>query len=850
MLSRPSFLATFLIALAPLAAQQNVPFPGAIEIQQSLEKLNQLGTVLMIAAHPDDEQTAVLAYFARGRHMRTAYLSLTRGEGGQNLIGSEQGPALGVIRTQELLAARKIDGAEQFFTRAIDFGFTKTASETMEKWGHDRILSDVVWVIRRYRPDVVILDFSGTPADGHGQHQVSAILGKEAFTAAGDAARFPEQLKFVQPWHAKRLVRANFSGWMFMLPPGSVPPPTARGATPPGFPQFPELPNAGEAETGAFNPVLGYSYQELAGMSRSMHHSQGTGVVRRPGPGVTDFGLVAGDPSSKDLFEGVDTTWNRLPGGAAVGPLIAEAIRAFEIAHPEKSLPALTKARPLVAAMAAAISDPLAKVKLAELDEAIALCAGLYVAAQASQPEVSPGAALSVTTTVLNRSNARLTLEGGAAEGIWNEPLAVKPATLGYNQSATIPFQKAVPAAQAYTQPYWLVKPPAGDVYQVDDQMLIGLADTPPAAKVRLKLTVEGTAIEIARPVDYRYAPRAEGERVRALAIVPAVAVNLTDSVAVFPALTARQVQVAVRANVAHAAGDLRLDLPAGWKAAPESQPFKLAGVGEEDRLTFEVTPPAAEGTATLKAVATVNGRAVENGMDTISYPHFPPQTLFPPSDVKLVRANIEIKARRVGYIMGAGDQMPDALRQLGLEVTLLSQADLEQGDLSRFDAIVAGVRAYNVRADLKANQARLMNYVKNGGTYIVQYQNADPTLSMGPYPFTVPGGNRYRITVEESPVTFPHPDSPLLQYPNHIVPKDFDGWIQERAVYVATEWDKQYQTVMASHDPGEEPMEGGELWTRYGKGVYIFTAYAWFRQLPAGVPGAFRLFANLLSAK
>jgi LmbE family N-acetylglucosaminyl deacetylase len=846
MLCRPSFLATLLIALAPLAAQQNVPFPGAIEVQQSLDKLNQLGTVLMIAAHPDDEQTAVLAYFARGRHMRTAYLSLTRGEGGQNLIGSEQGPALGVIRTQELLAARKIDGAEQFFTRAIDFGFTKTASETLEKWGHDRILSDVVWVIRRYRPDVVILDFSGTPADGHGQHQVSAILGKEAFDAAADAGRFPEQLQFVQPWHAKRLVRANFSGWMFMLPPGSIPPPPARGATPPGFPQFPELPSAGEVETGAFNPVLGYSYQELAAMSRSMHHSQGTGVIRRPGPGVTDFALVAGDPSSKDLFEGVDTTWNRLPGGAAVGPLIYDAIRDFEMSHPEKSLPALAKVRALIAA----INDPLAKVKLAQLDETMALCAGLFVEAQAGQPEVSPGASLAVSITVLNRSNAHVSLESGEAEGIWNEPLAVKPATLGRNEGATIPFERPVPLTQAYTQPYWLVKPPAGDVYRVDDQMLIGLADTPPAAKVRLRLTVEGAPIEIVRPVEYRYAPRAEGERVRPLAIVPAVAVNLTDSVAVFPAVTARKVQVGVHANVAPAAGDLHLDLPSGWKSVPPSQPLKLAGVGEEDQLTFEVTPPAGEGTSTLKAVATVNGRAVENGEYTISYPHFPPQTLFPPSDVKLVRANIEVKAHRVGYIMGAGDQMPDALRQLGLEVTLLSKADLEQGDLSRFDAIVAGVRAYNVRADLKANQARLMSYVKNGGRYIVQYQNADPALSLGPYPFTVPGGNHYRITVEEALVTFPHVDSPLLQYPNKILPKDFNGWIQERAVYVATQWDKQYQTVMSSHDPGEEPMEGGELWTHYGKGVYIFTAYAWFRQLPAGVPGAFRLFANLLSAR
>jgi hypothetical protein len=612
------------------------------------------------------------------------------------------------------------------------------------------------------------------------------------------------------------------------------------------LPVFPPLPNAGEADTGEYNPILGYSYQELATMSRSMHHSQGTGAVRRPGPGVTQFGLVAGDPATKDLFDGVDTTWNRLPGGAAVGPILDEAVRAFEMAHPEKSLPALTKARPLIAA----ISDPLARIKLAELDEAIALCAGLYVEAEARQPDVSPGAALAVTTTVLNRSSAHVTLESGAVEGIWNEPLPVKPATLGYNQSATIQFEHPVPAAQPYSQPYWLVKPPAGDVYQVDDQTLIGLADTPPTVKLRLKLTVENTLIEVVRPVQYRYAPRAEGERVRRLEIVPAVAVNLPDPVAVFPAVAPHKVQVAVRANVANAVGELRLDLPAGWKAAPQSQPFKVASVGEEEQLTFEVTPPAAEGTATLKAVARVNGRDIANGMDAIAYPHFPPQTLFPPSDVKLVRANIEIKAHKVGYIMGAGDQMPDALRQLGVEVTLLTQSDLEQGDLSRFDAIVAGVRAYNVRADLKANQARLMNYVKNGGTYVVQYQNADPALSMGPYPFTVPGGNRYRITVEEAPMTFPNRDSPLLQYPNHIVPKDFEGWIQERALYVATQWDKQYRTVMASHDPDEEPMEGGELWTRYGKGVYIFTAYAWFRQLPAGVPGAFRLFANLLSAK
>jgi LmbE family N-acetylglucosaminyl deacetylase len=855
MLSMRSFAVTFLVTAAAvigtlstitllparLPAQQQ-PFTGTPEVEQSLRQLNDLGTVLMIAAHPDDERTAVLAYFARGRYMRTAYLSLTRGEGGQNLIGSEQGAQLGIIRTQELLAARKIDGAEQFFTRAIDFGFTKTASETLEKWGHDRILWDVVWVIRRYRPDVIILGFSGTPADGHGQHQVSAMLGKEAFAAAGEATKFPDQLRYVQPWRAKRIVRAEFNfgggrGGIQAAP---------KGQPTPAFPTFPPLPPAGAVNTGEFNPILGYSYEELAVLSRSMHHSQGTGAMRHPGPGSADFTLVAGAPASKDLFEGIDTTWSRLPGGAAVAPILADAIHSFEPAHPERVLPQLVKVRPLIAA----ISDPLAKIKLSELDEAIAGCAGLWVEAEAHSAEVTPGAQAAFTTTVLNRSPANVSLNSASVEGMFNDALPAKPATLGINQSATIEFARAVPASQPYSQPYWLTKPPSGDVYTVDNQMLIGLPDTPPVLQVRLRLTVDGAPVEIVRPVHYRYADRAEGERTRPFVVVPAVAVDLPESVAVFPEARARQVHVAVKANVAKASGDLRLDLPAGWKAEPGSRPFRIDAAGEQREMTFEVTPPSGETVASVRAVATVGGRDIASGMQVIAYPHFPAQTLFPPSDIKVVRANIRVTAHRVGYIMGAGDEMPDCLRQLGLEVTLLGDSDLAQGDLSRFDAIVAGVRAYNVRAGLRANHARLLDYVRNGGTYIVQYNIPDPELNIGPYPITIPGGNQYRVTVEEAPVTFPHPDSRLLQAPNHINPKDFDGWIQERGLYFATEWDKRYETVLASHDPGEKPMEGGELWTRYGKGVYIFTAYSWFRQLPAGVPGAYRLFANMLSGR
>ena len=815
----------WLALAAPLAAQR--PFSGAAEMEQSLDKLNELGTVLMIAAHPDDEATSVLAYFARGRHMRAAYLSLTRGEGGQNLIGPEHGAELGVIRTEELADARRIDGAEQFFTRAIDFGFSKTESETLRKWGHDRILSDIVWVIRRYRPDVVVLCFSGTPRDGHGHHQASATLGKEAFEAAGDPARFPEQLRYAQPWRARRLVRPV---WFF-----------DRESE-----HRPETSKAGGIETGSFNPVLGYSYTELAVLSRSMHHSQGTGALARPGPGRTEFDLVEGGATSKDPFDGIDTTWNRLPGGAAVGPILAEAIRAFEPAHPEKSIPQLLKARPLIAA----ISDPLAKLKLAELDEAVAMCAGIWVNAQAGQAEVSPGAQLAIVTTVLNRSTASVTFEGARLEGVWNQALPNPPAKLAYNQPLTLEFKGKVPAAQPYSQPYWLVTPPAGDVYTVDDPMLVTLADTPPVARVRVRLSVDGVALELVRPAAYRYADRASGERERPLAVVPAVAVNLPAAVALFPSAAPRRLAVSLRANVAGASGALRLDLPAGWKAEPLLLPFQIAAAGEQHELAFQVTPPAAETTASARAVATVNGQEIASGMETIAYPHIPTQVLFPPSDVKLVRSNVQVTARKVGYIMGAGDQMPDALRQLGLEVTLLSPSDLEQGDLSRFDAIVAGVRAYNVRADVRANQPRLMAYVRDGGTYVVQYQGGEGFPAPGPYSITIPGGNGYRVTVEEAAVAFPHPASPLLQVPNHISPRDFEGWVQERGLNFATHWDAHYETVLSSHDPGEHPLEGGELWTRYGKGVFIFTAYSWFRQLPAGVPGAYRLFANLLSAK
>jgi LmbE family N-acetylglucosaminyl deacetylase len=827
--AKPLALLLWLCLLAPAFAQ--APFSGTPAIEQSIEKLTVLGSVLMIAAHPDDENTAILAYYARGRHMRTGYLSLTRGEGGQNLIGPEQGDLLGLIRSHELLAARRIDGAEQFFTRAIDFGFSKTADETFAKWGHERVLSDVVWVIRRFRPDVVILRFSGTPRDGHGQHQVSAIVGKEAFFAAGDPSRFPEQLKFVEPWKARRLLFNSFSFTREMEKEAAA------------------APGRIEVDTGAYNPVLGVSYSQIAGMSRSMHRSQGMGASQRPGPSKNFLVPVAGDAPTKDAFDGIDTTWGRVPGGAEIGRILEEAVRTFAPDHPERTIPLLLTAHAPIAAIAAN-DAPWASEKLVELNEAIALCAGLWLDANADKYAVAPGATVDVSYTALNRSAFPMTLDSLKLEGFGGKSSTdTNRAALESNQPVNAQLKYAVPADQPYSQPFWLREPKQGDTYTISDQRLVGLPDDPPLLNLRFGIEAGGVAFDLVRPVRHRYVDRVDGEQTRALTVVPPVALNLPQEVVLFPNGDARKVEIEVRADVPKVAGDVRVALDAGWSAAPMSGAFEQAQEGQQQPLAFEVKPDRGpDPPAWLRGVAHVGDREIGVGMLVISHPPLPPLTVFPPAVVKLVRVDVRVTAHKIGYVMGAGDEMPDAIRQLGCEVTLLSASDLEQRDLSEFDAIVTGVRAYNTRADLRVNLPRLLDYVRNGGKLIDQYNVTDGNLvPMGPYPFKV---GHERVTVEEAPVTFTNLSNPLLSTPNEITQKDFDGWIQERGLYFASEWDPRYQTVLESHDPGEKPLAGGMLYARYGKGVYIFSGYAWFRELPAGVPGAYRLFANMLSAK
>jgi LmbE family N-acetylglucosaminyl deacetylase len=775
------------------ARAQKAPADSAA-IQFALDRLNTRGAALMIAAHPDDENTALLSWLAQGRNVRTGYLSLTRGEGGQNLIGSEQGYLLGLIRTQELLAARRIDGAEQFFTRAVDFGFSKSVDETLAKWGRDQVLGDIVYVIRKFRPDVIVLRFSGTPRDGHGHHQSSAILGREAFFAAADPARFPEQLKEVEPWKAKRVVWNTFA------------------FTREQEKEAEAMKDRLEVDLGEYNPLLGYSYSEIAGISRSQHRSQGMGSQERRGSVKNHLVHVAGDPATRDLFDGVDL-------GVDV-PALAEAARNFDPRDPSKVVPLLLKARPMV-------QD---RRKQRELDETVAMCTGLWLDATTDRPMAAVGSKVTITAHAVNRSRIPVELV-----------------------SIYIKSPQNVSRLLAYNTPFTTTTEWTAE--RVKAAPLLSEPEHAPLLSARFIVRVQGEEIVLTRPVWNRYVDRVRGELTRPFVVVPPVSLTLAEPTRLFPAAGSRTIAVQLRAWGGSRTGSVRLSVPAGWSTAPVSQPFSLTHDGQQMTVNFNVTPPSAESVAQSTAIATVNGQELSSGVLTIDYPHIPPQTLFPPAAVRLVRTDVKVLSRRIGYVEGAGDEVPDALRQMGCEVTLLSAEDLTRGDLSRYDAIVTGVRAYNTRADLRANQQRLLDYVAAGGTMVVQYnvldggpRAADSTqLSrLGPYPLKI---SRERVTVEDSPVEVLKAGHPLLSTPNRITQADWSGWVQERGLYFAGEWDAQYETVIASQDPGEKSLPGGLLYARHGKGAYVFTAYSWFRQLPAGVPGAYRIFANLLSA-
>jgi LmbE family N-acetylglucosaminyl deacetylase len=799
----------------------------AAELKLALRKLRVLGSALYVAAHPDDENTALLTWLESERLVRAGYLSLTRGDGGQNLIGSETGALLGVIRTQELLAARRVDGAEQFFTRAVDFGYSKTPEETMRIWGRDSVLADVVRVIRTFRPDVIVTRFPTSGAGGHGHHTASAILAEEAFAAAADPSRFPEQLAALRPWRAKRLV------WnVFRFDPAA----RDSGGT------------ALVVDLGAYNPLLGRSYTEIAGESRSMHKSQGFGAPERRGSIPNRLEHRLGDPAAKDLFDGVELSWNRVPGGNRVDALLAEAERTFDPDRPERILPQLMRAH---AAMVAMEADPWIAVKRAELLEVIRTVAGLWVEAIALTPTVAPGEELRVALSALNRSQAPFVLE--KIELPAATPGLSPPRELAFNRAVNDTVMVRLPADVPYTQPYWLREQPASGLFHVADPNRIGSAEDLAPLFVRFHLRSGDQQLVLETPVVHRWTDPVAGERYRPLEILPPVGVRLDQGAYVFGG-EARPVDVQVKSLSAAASGALRLELPAGWTASPREAPFQLGRNGAEATLRFHVKaagvsrPPP--GRSMVRAVATSGGKSYTHSVVRMDHPHIPIQTVLEPAEARLVTGDIRRAGERIGYVMGSGDQVPDALLQMGYQVTLLTDDEIAIADLSRFDAIVTGVRAYNTRPRLRSLQDRLLAYARQGGTVVVQYNTAEAGLDdrLGPHPFRI---SRDRVTDETAAMTFVAPTHAVLNQPNKITPADFEGWVQERGLYFASPWDSTaYVTPLASADPGEPPRAGGLLVADVGKGRFVYTGLAFFRQLPAGVPGAYRLFANLVARR
>ncbi|MCM3875267.1 MAG: PIG-L family deacetylase [Thermoanaerobaculia bacterium] len=830
--------------------------PNAAEIRLALAKLNVVGSVLYVAAHPDDENTAFLAWCAKGRLLETGYLSVTRGDGGQNLIGNEAGELMGVLRTQELLAARRLDGARQFFSRAIDFGYSKSAEETFAIWGHEQVLSDLVWVIRAFRPDVIVTRFPATGEGGHGNHTASAILAGEAFEAAADPAYFPEQLRWLEPWQPKRLLWNVFRF-------GSDAPRK-------------EVPGQVTADLGAFNALLGRSYTEIAALSRSMHKSQGFGSAERRGSWLNDFKLVAGEPTTQDLFEGVDLSWARYGNtGKEIGKILRRVEEGFRPNDPAASVPLLVEAWTAIGRAAETAgdpanfpskktpvttsndggwkregpkqTDPLLSAKRAQVAEAIRACLGLWTEAIAAEPSTAPGGDLRVATMVLNRSAFPASVEKIEVTHA-AAPLAGGP--LAPNQPLRANAALTLPAGADVTQPYWLYERAGKGLYAVPDPRLVGRPENTPPLAAWFTVQVAGASIPFETPVVFRRTDPVKGEIYRPFVITPPVMAMFDEKVYAFGSAQPKKVRVTLTSGGA-AAGILRLRTEAGFAASPAEAPFAFTARGEERTLFFTVTPPAraaAAAAATIAAEAVVNGKVFSRGVVRVDYPHIPQQTLFPPAEARVLRLDVKAPRAPVGYVMGSGDEVPDALRQMGYTVTLLSDDELENGDLSRYAAIVTGIRAYNTRPRLKLAESRLMSYVEGGGTVVAQYNTTGDlvTEQLGPHPFKL---SRDRVTVEEAPVRFLNPVSPLLTFPNKLAPADFDGWVQERGLYFPGTWDPRYETVIESHDPGEGEKPGGLLYARVGKGAFVYTGYAFFRQLPAGVPGAYRLFVNLVSA-
>jgi LmbE family N-acetylglucosaminyl deacetylase len=799
------------------------------EIKSALKKLNTVGSVLYIAAHPDDENTRLLSYLSNEKLLRTGYLSLTRGDGGQNLIGTEQGELLGMIRTQELLAARRIDGAEQFFTRANDFGFSKNPEETFSIWNKDSILADVVWVIRNFKPDLIITRFPTDGSGGHGHHTASAIIAEEAFDAAADPAKFPEQLKYVSVWKTKRLL---WNGFNF-----------------PGRPQS-DGPDFVKTDVGLYNTLLGKNYGEMASESRSQHRSQGFGVARQRGSNIETFKYIKGEKPVNTVFDGIDLSWNRIENSKKIQSLVNSAIKKYSDEKPSLIIPLLTQ----INIELKKLPDSYWKTqKIKETENLIVACAGLWFEATASDFKAVPGDVIPVTVSAINRSDVNIQLN--QASFIQSFDTSFNQSLLN-NQLFNYTKKVRIPSDEKFTNPYWLNEKHTQGLFIVKNKQLIGLPENLPSLKVKFNYTINGVSYTFEKPVVYKWTDPVKGELYRQLEIVPAVTASINAPVLIFSDDQPKKVKITLHSNTNNIQGYVGMLATSAWSIESNENSFHLTKKDEEQTLEFNIKPLAANISDNLSPIVmldsntsgTINNTILKS-IERIEYDHIPTQTLLREVGVKLEKIDLKKKGTQIGYIVGAGDEIPESLKQMGYEVTLLTDEMLLSEDLNPYDAIVVGIRAYNTNTRMQSYYERLMEYVKNGGNMIVQYNTNNFISSVksdiGPYPFKI---SRDRVTDENAEMRILKPDHPVLNTPNKITAKDFEGWVQERGIYFASDIDPKYETIFSCNDPGEKANEGSLILTKYGKGYFIYTGIAFFRQLPAGVPGAYRLFANLIS--
>jgi LmbE family N-acetylglucosaminyl deacetylase len=780
-----------------------------------LLQLRETKRVLYVAAHPDDENTRLIAYLANGEHAEVAYLSLTRGDGGQNLIGKELGIELGQIRTQELIKAREIDGGKQYFTRALDFGYSKDPSETLQNWDKEKVLSDVVWAIRSFQPDIIITRFNPTPGITHGHHTTSAILAEEAFAISGDPKAFPEQLSYVKPWKAKRIF---FNAYNF------------RG-------EF--EPEAGKRyhamEVGGYNSLLGKSYHEFAADSRTMHKSQGFGSTAGTGKAKDFLEQVGGESYVNSPFDGVESRWSSVKDGLAIQSQLDQLLANFNLVETPKNLPALLAIRSDMLKLDT--SSPWIASKLAKLDQLIFSCLGLGMEFVTNQELGYPGEKIAAQLIFVNPSQVPISEISFQLKDTYYPSKDTKG-----DEDTKLPITFELAANEAYSQPYWLNEPLDGALFSIKSQRDIGL---PYKEKVGgdLSFVLGEQKFKVAVPLVYKFNDPIDGEVNQPFTIVPEVDLSLSKDLVFLVPGADPSVTVTVNFRNQLFEGTLEFE---GLNA----NQFKVLKVEEfpaQKQRKYSVTFLRGEnGKQELRArFKTTSGQVFDQVIHRISYPHIPNLTYFSPAQIQLIQEDWKVSGGKIGYLEGAGDEVSDVLSSLGYQVEFLTAENLEVDQLNEFQAIVVGIRAYNTQEFLASKQQILLDYVKAGGNLILQYNTSSPlvTPNLGPYPFAI---GRDRVTVEGSPVQADWEHS-LLRTPNRLEGKDFEGWVQERGLYFASKVDERYQTPLTLQDPGEAANKGALITTQFGTGTYVYTGISFFRQLPAGVPGAIKLFINLI---